>query len=327
MTGHLALPAVDGRSDLPATLSPAVLKGVLRKELGFEGVILTDAMDMGAICQGEELGEEAVRAAQAGADLLLLTTKAEDQRRVHTSLVKAFEQGRLSRTELQASAGRILELKHWLAAQAPQPDLDIVGCSAHQKIAAEIAARSITRVRDQAKLLPLRLDAGQRLAVIFPRPVDLTPADTSSYVKLTLGQALRTYHEGIEEFILPHAPQEADIAAVIEALQDYHTVIIGTINASTQPGQAALVHSVLQTGIPTVVAALRMPTDLLAFPEAPTYVCCYSILEPSLRVLAQTFWVRLASQAGFQFPFLVYTRLVMELPNEQLKSALDRGYD
>jgi len=295
MTGHLALPAVDGRSDLPATLSPAILKDLLRKELGFNGVITTDAMDMEAICQGEGLGEEAVRAAQAGADLLLLAAKAEDQRRVHASLVTSVEQDRLSRTELLTSARRIQELKYWLATQDSQPDLDVVGCPAHRKVAEEIAARSITLVRDQAALLPLHIDAGQRLAVIFPRPMDLTPADTSSYVKLTLGQALRAYYDGIEEFIVPHAPQEADIAAVIEALQGFNRVIIGTINASTQPSQAALVHSVLRTGIPTVVVALRMPTDLLAFPEAPTYVCSYSILEPSLRALAQA----LFGQASF----------------------------
>jgi beta-N-acetylhexosaminidase len=71
MTGHLALPAIDGRADLPATLSPAILKGLLRGELGFSGVIITDAMDMEAIQQGEGIGQEAVRAVAAGVDLLL----------------------------------------------------------------------------------------------------------------------------------------------------------------------------------------------------------------------------------------------------------------
>lgn len=294
MTGHLALPAVDGRSDLPATLSPAILKGLLRQKLGFDGVITTDAMDMGAIRQGEELGEEAIRAAQAGADLLLLTTKPEDQRRAHASLVQAIEEGRLDQVELLASAGRIRELKHWIAAQGSQPGLDILGSAAHRAVADEIAARSITLVRDQAALLPLRLDAGQRMAVIILRPLDLTPADTSSYVKPALAQALRSFHDGVDDYMLPHAPEDSDIDAVIHALRDCDLVVIGTINASTQPGQAALVRAVLQTGIPTVVIALRMPYDLLAFPEASTYLCCYSILEPSMRALARA----LVGQAG-----------------------------
>jgi beta-N-acetylhexosaminidase len=65
MTAHLALPAIDGRADLPATLSPAILKGLLRQELGFTGVIITDSMDMQAIRQGEALGREAVAAVSA----------------------------------------------------------------------------------------------------------------------------------------------------------------------------------------------------------------------------------------------------------------------
>jgi len=294
MTGHLALPAVDGRSDLPATLSPAILKGLLRQKLGFDGVITTDAMDMGAIRQGEELGEEAIRAAQAGADLLLLTTKPEDQRRAHASLVQAIEEDRLDQVELLASAGRIRELKQWIAAQGSQPGLDILGSAAHRAVADEIAARSITLVRDQAALLPLRLDAGQRMAVIILRPLDLTPADTSSYVKPALAQALRSFHDGVDDYILPHAPEDSDVDAVIHALRDCDLVVIGTINASTQLGQTALVRAVLRTGIPTVVIALRMPYDLLAFPEASTYLCCYSILEPSMRALARA----LVGQAG-----------------------------
>ena len=77
MTAHLALPAIDGLNAPPATLSPAILKNLLRGQLGFDGVIITDAMDMHAIPQGKALGANAVRAALAGADLLLLTTDPE----------------------------------------------------------------------------------------------------------------------------------------------------------------------------------------------------------------------------------------------------------
>ncbi len=88
MTAHLALPALDGPDAPPATLSRRILHGLLREELGFEGVIVTDAMDMGAIRQGKALGEDAVRAVAAGADLLLLTSNPDDQRCVYESLLK-----------------------------------------------------------------------------------------------------------------------------------------------------------------------------------------------------------------------------------------------
>ena len=296
MTAHLALPALDGRTDLPATLSPTILKGLLRKELGFNGLIVTDAMNMWAIRQGEALGQEAVRAAAAGADLLLLSPDPADHGRVYTSLMQAVQQGQLGATDLQASAERIAALKDWLAVQGPAPDLSVVGCAAHQAVATEIATRSITLVRDQAGLLPLRLPAGGRLAVILPRPLDLTPADTSSYVHPVLAQALRAYHSNVDEFVVPHAPQEQDITALLEQVRGYDILVLGTLNAFAQSGQAALARALLGTGVPTVVAALRMPYDLIAFPEAPTYLCAYSILEPSMIALAQALW----GQARFQ---------------------------
>ena len=305
MTAHLALPAVDGRIDLPATLSPTILKGLLRKDLGFNGVIVTDAMDMQAIRQGEALGQEGVRAAAAGADLLLLGSDPADHDRVYTSLKQATQYEQLDAADIHASAERISALKDWLAAQGPQPDLSVVGCAAHQAVATEIATRSITLVRDQAGLLPLRLQSDRRLAVILPRPLDLTPADTSSYVLPALAQAVHAYHSNVDEFLIPHAPQEQDIAALLSRVRSYDILVLGTLNAFAQPGQAALARALLKTSIPTVIAALRMPYDLMAFPEAPTYLCAYSILEPSMVALAKVLWGQVDS----------YGRLPVSIPN------------
>jgi beta-N-acetylhexosaminidase len=291
MTAHLGLPAITGRPDLPATLSENIMSGLLRHEMGFAGVVVTDAMDMHAIPQGDGLGEAAVCAAEAGCDLLLLTTDPASHRLASESLQLAVRSGRLDPGRVAASSQRILALKQWLVEQSA-PDLSVVGCAAHRSVAEEIARRSITLVRDQANLLPLPLADGEPLTVILPRPLDLTPADTSSYVAPALAQALRTFHHPVHEIIVPHAPQEQDIAAVLEQLRDSRTVLVGTINAYAQPGQAALVRAVLKTGLPTVVAALRMPYDLAAFPEAPTYLCTYSLLEPSMHALANVIFGR-----------------------------------
>jgi beta-N-acetylhexosaminidase len=290
MTAHLALPAIDGRADLPATLSPSILKGLLRQELGFTGVIVTDAMDMQAIRQGEALGREAVAAVAAGADLLLLGSRPADQSYAYAGLVQALREGVLDSGDAIASAGRVSALKGWLADQGPQLDLDVVGCAAHRATAREIAERSITLVRDRACLLPLRPQAGQRLAVILPQPTDLTPADTSSYVVPRLAEALRAFHTDVDEFAIPYAPQGSDISAILDGVRHHDFVIVGTLNAASQPGQAALVRGLLDRELRTIVVALRMPYDLMAFPEAPTYLCTYSILEPPMHALARALW-------------------------------------
>jgi beta-N-acetylhexosaminidase len=287
MTAHLGLPSLTGRTDLPATLSPEIVTGLLRETMGFQGVVVTDAMDMHAIRQGEGLGEDAVRAIAAGCDLLLLTQDPSTHTRVSASLQAAVRGGRLSPGQVMASAGRVLDLKRWLAGQAARPDLSVVGCSEHRAVADEIARRSITLVRDETGLLPLRMEEGEPLVVIQPRPQNLTPADTSQHVTPTLARALRAFHQPVEEIIVPHAPDERDIAAVLERVRPARLAIVGTINASSQPGQAALVQAVLQTGTPTLVVALRIPYDLAAFPEAPAYLCTYSLLDPSMQALAR----------------------------------------
>jgi beta-N-acetylhexosaminidase len=294
MSAHLALPSLIGRDDLPATLSPDILKGLLRRNLDFQGVILSDAMDMKAIRQGGSLGEEAVQAVAAGVDLLLLTTDQADHRRVVQSLLNAFRTGLLDTAEVSTSLARIRALKQWLAEGPPQPDLSLVGCAQHRAIAAEIATRSVTLVRDKVHLLPLKLESDHRLAIVLPKPVDLTPADTSSYIVHSLPQVMRTFHDSVDDFILPHNPHDQDIVPLLQQIQGYHAVIIGTLNAYEQTGQANLVQAVLGTGIPTIVVGMRMPSDLIAFPQASTYLCTYSLLEPSMLALAKVLFGRFA---------------------------------
>ncbi len=287
MSAHIGLPAIDGAQALPATLSKNILTGILRRDLGFNGVVVTDALNMHAIRQGEMLGEDAVRAADAGADLLLITSDPDDQMRIHSALTRAVHDKTLKQTELEASVGRVIALKNWVTARQTQPDLSVIRSPAHEAVAAEIAERSITLVRDGTGILPLRLTANQRIAVIVPRPIDLTPADTSSYITPGLAKALSRYHPCLEEFIIPFAPMDGDIAALLEQTRGYDVVVIGTLNAYNQNGQAALVRALLQASVPVVIVALRLPYDLMVFPEAPTYLCTYGILDPSMQALAK----------------------------------------
>ena len=285
MTAHVAVPALSGGLELPATLSPAIIGGLLRRKLGFEGVVITDAMNMVAMRQGAGLPIDAIAAAAAGVDLLLLQNDSRETEAVYAGLVQAAQRALLDPAVQFASAGRVLALKHWLSEQA-QPELDVVNCPAHQALAREVAAQALTLVRDYAHQLPLRLPEQARIAAIVPRPADLTPADTSSYIRPALAAALRRYHVSVDEFLVPLDPDDDEVSAVAAQMGDYDLVIVGTINATVYGGQAALVNTLLAWGRPVIAAALRMPGDLAAYPGAPTYLCTYSILEPALEALA-----------------------------------------
>jgi beta-N-acetylhexosaminidase len=285
MTGHFAIPALTGTSAYPATVARRVMTDFARGEMGFEGVIITDALDMGAITQGAGQIIDVIAAVRAGVDLMLVMLDEDTQERLYGGLRLAYSRELFDPGDLQASLGRIRALKEWAAAQ-PQPELHVVGCEEHRALEAELARRSITLVRDEAGLLPLRPPADARIAAVMPQPTDLTPADTSSTVALHLAAALRRHHPQVDEFVTGHAPTPDEIAALREQLAGYDLLVLGTINASMQPEQAALVNELLALDIPTVTVALRTPYDLAAYPTAGTHLCTYSIQPASLEALA-----------------------------------------
>lgn len=292
MTGHVGVTALTESKDLPATLSRRVMHTLLRETLGFAGLVISDAMDMKAIAQGDGQVIDAIAAVRAGVDLLLMTTDTAVNERVFTGLYQAARRNVIDTAVIETSVARILALKKWLAEQDDQPDLSVVNCSAHQTLAAEISAKAITLVRDDAQLLPLHLDSAATIAVLLPQPQDLTPADTSSFVRHTLADAVRAYHpaDKVREIPFSQEPTAAETTAVLDQIRDADLIILGTISASLYPAQAKLARAVLAQGTPTVTVALRTPYDLTAYPDATTHICTYGFYEPSMVALAARLW-------------------------------------
>ena len=260
MVGHYGIPAITGDRVTPASASREVMTGHIRETLGFGGLIVTDALDMGAFG-----GLSPESPLEAGADLLLFGPAQTGA----TVVSGGVGTGRL---------GRLLE---WLA-KYPQPDLTVVGCQQHRELADELARRSITLVRNDAGVLPLK-DPG-RVLVVMPQPIDLTPADTSSFVEPGLAMAVRRYLPSANEIVVPAHPTSQEIDRVVEQARDHDLVIAGTIDANED--QTILMRRLIASGPPVVGVALRTPYDLAFFPELATYVCTYGIHPPSLEALA-----------------------------------------
>ena len=289
MTGHFAIPALTGSMEMPATLSRKVMRDFVRGELGFEGIVITDALDMGAISQGAGQIVDIITAIRAEVDLLLLTKSEEVQERLYAGLQLAYSRELINASHLNASLARIMALKQWVAA-APQPPLEVVACNDHQQLAQEVANQSITLVRNDSGLLPLKLESEAKIAVIMPQPKDLTPADTSSFITPILAAAVRAYHPNVDEFITNHPPTKAEITALRQKTIEYDLLIIGTLSASLDEMQAALVNELMATAVPTITVALRTPYDLTVYPQSQTHICTYSILPASMNALAATLW-------------------------------------
>ncbi len=303
MSAHVGLPALTGDPELPATLAREVMHDLVRHALGFRGLTITDALDMGALPQGDGQVVDVIAAIRAGADLLLCAPDPAATGRIERALEQAVARRLFDVGELRSSAARLANLRDRLAT-APRPDPGVVGAAAHLALAGEVAARSITLVRDDAGVLPLRLPAGARILAVMPRPRELTPADTSASVAAELGTALRTRWPNVDEIVTSHPPTDDEIRAVAARVAGADAVVMGTIAASADPAQVRLVEAILEAaarpgpggragagvgslaGVPVVTLALRTPWDLAAYPASATHVVSYGILPPTLEATA-----------------------------------------
>jgi beta-N-acetylhexosaminidase len=294
MSAHVSLPALTGDPSLVATLARDVMHDLLRGELGFRGLSISDALDMAALPQGDGQVVDVVAAIRAGVDLLLCAPDPATTKRIEATLVHATARRLFDEPELRATAQRLAALRSRLAA-APTPDLSVVGSAAHSALAREVAERSITLVRDDDGALPLRLEPSARILAVMPRPRELTPADTSASVAPGLAAALRVRWPDVDEIVTSHPPADEEIAAVVARARDADAVVIGSIAATADPAQARLVDAVVAAGrdvatgtrrIPVITLALRTPWDLGAYPSAGTHAVTYGILAPTLEATA-----------------------------------------
>jgi beta-N-acetylhexosaminidase len=296
MAGHFATPALTGDDRLPASAASAVVRALLRDELGFDGLAITDALDMAAMSADRPLPEAVTAALEAGHDLLLASADPAVVAQVGAGLDAALVRGLLDGPVQPAFERRLAALREWLAAFA-QPPLSTVACAEHLALAAEVAARSVTLLRDDDRLLPLRRPKVRRVLVVQTQPHDLTPADTTSTLQPMLAAALRRrLGAGVEELVLPAVPSAEDAAAAAARTSACDLVVVATDAAHLRREQAALAAAILATDRPTVTVALRTPWDLPAYPQAGTHACSYGMQPPSIEALA-------ASLAG-DAPFL-----------------------
>lgn len=178
MIGHISLPAWDPgdgthiQTAPPATLSKRILMDLLREKMGFQGVIITDAMDMGGVTAFGEQAEIVPAAIEAGCDMILFANAKED----FAVIKQAVAEGRLSEARIEESARRILALKEVLGLHKTTEGAAITS-NEHkhfQNISQEIAEKAVTLVRDRNQTLPLKLEAGARVLSYHFRgdPVD-----------------------------------------------------------------------------------------------------------------------------------------------------------
>jgi beta-N-acetylhexosaminidase len=280
MAAHVVFSALDGR---PATLSPAILRGLLRGAMDYDGLVFTDALDMAAIADRHGAAEACVLAREAGADVLLPLGDAAGQLAAAEALAAALEAGRLSAADFAATARRLARLRADYALGAPLPPEAPID-PALEAEALELARRGVTR-HDPRGLLPLA--RGLRLAVVdclLPRFNNAEEASSRS--ELLRGLLAAAFPASTYSALAPDAPPDAWERAPA-ALAGAEAVLLITRNAWFIPAQARLGAALAAGPAPLIHLAARSPHDVERLPGAAASLRSYGDPPLSLRAAVE----------------------------------------
>lgn len=274
MTAHIVVPALDS-SGLPATLSKPILTDLLRDKLGFDGIIITDSLGMSG-ANVVPADKVAVEAFKAGADILL---NPPDVDVAYNSVLSAVKSGEITEKRLDDSVFRILKVKMkrglFSNPYADSKELNQVGTVENLKMADEITNKSITLIKNENGLLPLK----QGTKVLVTGPTTGNPALLSN---LLVGKG---YISSV--YTTSATPTAAQIKAALTKANDAEVVIVTTYTSNAAVPQKNLVNSLTAAGKKVVVAAMRNPYDIAAFPQVNGYIATYGNKNISTNSLAR----------------------------------------
>ncbi len=291
MTAHISVPSLNGGGSDPATLSPYVLSTMLRDEMGFDGLIFTDAMDMNAIARGRTAAEAAVRAIEAGADVILMPASVPA---AINGIVSAVESGRIPESRIDRSVRRLLQTKVSMGLDTLR-SVDIaqlkntVGIPEHATLAGHIAEQSITVLKNDRNLLPLRGTRTARvLSVTYRRQTDVLAGRT-------FNAELRSVYPRLSTFDLDRDAGTERYEALWRQVSGNALVVVNTyVTALSYQGSVAIpqelsdfIQRLGDAGVPHVVVSFGNPYLIRDFPEVQSYMLAWSSSQASQRAAAR----------------------------------------
>jgi beta-N-acetylhexosaminidase len=296
MTAHVTFPKIDDSKaiskkdgteiSIPATLSYKVLTGLMRENMGFKGVIITDAMNMQAISDHFGAVDAAIRAVKAGTDIVLMPV---DIKEVANGLYNAVKTGDIPVERIEKSDERLLTLKLNRGIIKPETEksiddkvanaLKVVGSEEHKQVEKEAAAKSITLVKNNA-VLPIKVAKEDKIVVV---------GDSNLYVDELAAQVQK--HD--ENVLYIDASRPLTDQQLIQ-MKDAKYIILGTYSSSVagrspSSNQMMLANQVIeQADIPVIGVAIKNPYDIMAYPNVDAYLTQYGFTNASFEATANT---------------------------------------
>jgi len=277
MSFHGAMPALDS-TNVPGTLSSRVLTGLLRGEMGFKGIIISDAMDMRGVLDTYGSDEAVKRAVAAGIDVLI---QPLDVSKTIDAVLAGISEGRYTEARLDSSVRKVLDMKRKLGlARSKLVDLNalrfLVGDSAHVQVARVAAEKSITLVKDSLRQIPLLSDSAKVLSITVARRADLSAGNAFNAELRQRMPKLRTEFVSTEDAALnyPRLLAAAD-SADVTIVSSYVGQSWDAVSASAPGAFTNFVHTLVDRGRKPIVVAFGNPYLLQQLPWVSAYLVAW----------------------------------------------------
>lgn len=284
MSAHVLFPAIEKRK-LPATLSYKVLTELLKNNMGFKGLVITDCVEMNAIASYYGSEEAAVMAINAGADIICISHSRDVEIKCAERIKEAVLNGEIKESRIDESVSKIIEMKEkYNLFDNCFPDLDkaesFAGCRENRNFAEYISDRSIKIVKDDRKLLPV--SKGEKVVSISTKAAALTGADYEIEMNVPFCERLKSKLSG-KSFVIPLDPDEDLINKIVLSCKDAEKIIIGTYNALFHKNQIELINRINEVNKNVIVVSLRNPYDILDIKNVSTYINAYEYTDLSVK--------------------------------------------
>ena len=306
MTGHLAVPALEPDPNVPATMSAKITTDLLRGQLGFEGLVVTDALEMRGVTGRYPPGEAAVRSVLAGADVLLVPPVLDAALQ---AVKEAVGSGRIPQARLDEAVTRVLRAKaklglnksklvdlEALAEKFDRPEFD--------RAALDMADRGITLLRDDQHILPVDATKPQRLLLVA------VSGDNDPYPAGNLENEIRWRVDSLTTIRMDTRFVRADMVKLPSP--DTYDVVIAAVfvrvtdskgSVGLPDDEAAVVDKLLAAGKPVVIACFGSPYLAARFPSAKTWIAAFSTAEVTQRAMGRALFGQVA--VGGRLPVTV----------------------
>jgi len=272
MAAHILYNQLD--SEYPSTLSEKIVKKILREKMGFNGLVITDSLTMGAINANFTHREIVKNCVNAGVDIMMFCGKAdlEDQKHIYDTFLDLVNSGEIKVETVNEAVGRIIRLKEkYVLKDAPKIDKE----KAYEE-SIKLFEKGVTLVENKMDVV---IKENEKVLVIFPevKLSTLVDNETSEY------RTIKTYLENVDEIIINQNLENFDL--LVQNAEKYDKIIMATLNVKADDYQVKVFNALNKEKV--VVVSLRSPYDNMHLKGLENYICLYEVTKWSLMSLAK----------------------------------------